>query len=64
MSDTAYWNVNEEYWNDDSDEDLRGASREPDTQPLREPVEDASGYRDYGSEIESSRPAKGEQGII
>ena len=63
MTNTAFWDVNEEYWNDD-DEDLRGASREPDTQPPREIVGDAGGYQDYGSEIEASRPAKGERSII
>jgi len=32
--------------------------------PDTEEVESLDGYKDYGSEIESSRPAKGERDLI
>lgn len=58
MSNTATWDVNEEYWNEDeTDEDLAGTGG-------REPVSELDDYRDYGSDIDPSRPATGERDLI
>lgn len=51
MSRTASWDVNEEYWSEDKD-------------GSEEVIEETTSYSDYGSEIESSRPAGGERGLI
>lgn len=54
MTNTAFWDVSEEYWSDeDKDED-----------DTSEVVRETGGYSDYGSEIDPSTPAKGERDLI
>jgi len=63
MSHTQYWDVNDSYWSDE-DEDLEDVENSTEDDFRDEPVRDSNSYYDYGSEIDSSRPAAGERDII